>query len=258
MPTLWRAGSAQLIDVRRQGDFDLTPRLIAGALRRGPEVVAEDFVGGAARVVTYCAHGRAVSQSACRALREAGIDAAYLEGGYSAWQATGLPTIPYIAPLGATSSRWITRERPKIDRVACPWLIRRFIDPRAEFFYVPTAIVKEEARRLNAVPYDIPSVDFSHVDELCSFDAFLKHFDLKAPGLDRLANIVRGADTARLDLAPEAAGLQAISLGLSATFTNDHDLLEQGMVIYDALYAWCRNDAGEGHDWQPQSLAVRA
>ncbi|MDP3859924.1 MAG: chromate resistance protein [Stagnimonas sp.] len=258
LPTLWRQGSPLLIDVRRQGDFELAPRLIAGALRRGPELAPGDFVGSTIRVVTYCAHGRAVSQSACRVLREAGIDAAYLEGGYSAWQAAGLPTTRHVAPLGSAASRWITRERPKIDRVACPWLIRRFIDPKAEFFYVPTATVKEEARRLDAVPYDIPAVDFSHFDERCSFDAFLRHFDLRAPGLERLATIVRGADTARLALAPEAAGLLAISLGLSANFADDHAMLEQGMVIYDALYAWCRSDAAEGHDWKPQAMAVRA
>lgn len=206
----------------------------------------------------YCAHGRAVSQSACQRLVQAGFDAAYLEGGYAAWEVAALPTTRYLAPLGNSPSRWITRERPKIDRIACPWLIRRFIDPQAEFFYVHTATVKEEARRLDAVPYDLPDVDFSHVGEHSSFDAFLKHFDLHAPGLDRLAIIVRGADTARLDLAPQASGLLAISLGLSANFTDDHAMLEQGLVIYDALYAWCRSEAGEGHDWKPDTMEIRA
>ena len=256
---LWRHGAPLVLDVRRPADFDALPRLIPAALRRGPDLVVDEFTPHARQaIVVYCAHGRAVSQSACRALREVGIDAVYLEGGYAAWEAAGLPSTHHAAPLGGGPSRWITRERPKIDRIACPWLIRRFIDPRAEFFYVPTATVKEEARRLDAVPYDIPDVDFSHAGERCSFDAFLTHFDLHAPGLDRLATIVRGADTARLDLAPQASGLVAISLGLSANFTNDHAMLEQGLVIYDALYAWCRSGLAEGHDWKPQAMEIRA
>ncbi|MGH8803630.1 MAG: chromate resistance protein ChrB domain-containing protein [Polaromonas sp.] len=143
---------------------------------------------------------------------------------------------------GEQASRWITRERPKIDRIACPWLIRRFIDPRAEFFYVPTPQVFDEARRLAAVAYDIPGAPVSHEGELCSFDALLRAFELVDPALDLLATIVRGADTDRLDLAPQAAGLYAISLGLSHNFSDDHEMLRYGMVIYDALYAWCRQD----------------
>ncbi|MES2885638.1 MAG: chromate resistance protein ChrB domain-containing protein [Pseudomonadota bacterium] len=255
---LWQRSAPTVLDVRRPADFDALPRLIPSALRRCPDVVPAEFESPEQPVVVYCAHGRAISQSACRALRGAGINAVYLEGGYAAWEAADLPTTRYLAPLGDLPSRWITRERPKIDRIACPWLVRRFIDPQAEFFYVPTAIVKEEARRLAAVPYDIPDVDFSHVGEQCSFDAFLKYFDLHAPGLDRLATIVRGADTARLDLAPQAAGLLAISLGLSANYTDDHALLEQGMVIYDALYAWCRSGQAETHDWKPQAMEIRA
>lgn len=259
VPALWRATTPLLIDVRRLADFDALPRLIPGALRRNPELAPDEFRDSAPkRIIVYCAHGRAVSQSACQKLIRAGLDAAYLEGGYAAWEAADLPTTRYLAPLSDSPSRWITRERPKIDRIACPWLVRRFIDPQAEFFYVPTAIVKEEARRLAAVPYDIPDVDFSHVGEQCSFDAFLKYFDLHAPGLDRLATIVRGADTARLDLAPQAAGLLAISLGLSANYTDDHAMLEQGMVTYDALYAWCRSGQAETHDWKPQAMEIRA
>ena len=148
--------------------------------------------------------------------------------------------------------RWVTRERPKIDRIACPWLVRRFVEPDAEFLYVPTERVFEVAKETGATPYDIPGADpFSHVGELCSFDAFIKHYGLDDPALRRLAVIVRGADTARHDLAPEASGLHAISMGLSANIADDHAMLEQGMVIYDALYAWCRDAAGEIHNWTP-------
>ena len=147
--------------------------------------------------------------------------------------------------------KWITRERPKIDRIACPWLITRFIDPAAEFFYVPANEVLMTASERDAIPYDVPDVEFSHVGELCSFDAFLAKYGLTEPALHRLAVIVRGADTNRLDLAPQAAGLLAVSLGLAHTFADDHALLAQGMVLYDALYAWCKSCQGETHDWRP-------
>ena len=153
-------------------------------------------------------------------------------------------------------TRWVTRERPKIDRIACPWLIRRFVEPGAEFLYVPTERVFEVAKETGATPYDIPGAEpFSHDGDLCSFDAFIKHYGLKDSALDRLAVIVRGADTARHDLAPEASGLHAISMGLSTNISDDHAVLEQGMVIYDALYAWCRGSAGEVHNWTPAKQA---
>ena len=136
--------------------------------------------------------------------------------------------------------KWITRERPKIDRIACPWLVRRFVDPEAEFLYVPVADVKRTATEKTATPYDVADVEFTHVGERCSFDAFLEKFHLRDAALDKLATIVRGADTSRLDLAPQAPGLLAISQGLSMNFKSDHEMLEHGMVMYDALYAWCR------------------
>lgn len=149
-------------------------------------------------------------------------------------------------------TRWVTRERPKIDRIACPWLIRRFVDPRAEFLYVPTAEVFMTAEREGAVAYDIPGAPFSHVGEQCSFDAFIAKFDLHDdPALAVVAQIVRGADTDAHHLAPEAAGLHAVSLGLSLNYENDHAVLEQGMVIYDALYAWAAKAKGVRHNWQP-------
>ncbi len=145
--------------------------------------------------------------------------------------------------------KWITRERPKIDRIACPWLIARFIDKQPEFLFVPTGDVLRVAGETGAVPYDIPGVELSHVGEECSFDTFLKKYDLTAPALQDLAVIVRGADTDRLDLAPQCAGLLAISLGLSRNFTDDHKMLEHGLVMYDALYAWCCHARGERHSW---------
>jgi hypothetical protein len=146
-------------------------------------------------------------------------------------------------------TKWVTRERPKIDRIACPWLITRFIDKDAEFLYVPADQVLAVAAASGATAYDIPDVDYSHVGELCSFDAFISKHNLTDPALQQLAVIVRGADTARLDIAPQAAGLLALSLGLSHNFADDHEMLAQGMVIYDALYAWCKHTQQETHSW---------
>ena len=148
--------------------------------------------------------------------------------------------------------RWITRERPKIDRVACPWLITRFIDQEAEFVFVPPTEVNRLAKETGATPFDVEGVELSHVGPLCSFDAFLERYQLRDPSLQEIAVIVRGADTARLDLAPQAAGLLAISLGLSRNFADDHELLRHGFVVYDALYAWCRHVRDETHTWNPQ------
>ena len=151
--------------------------------------------------------------------------------------------------------KWITRERPKIDRVACPWLIARFIDRDAEFLFVPPRDVVRIAADTGAVPYDVEGVELTHDGPLCSFDALLAKYRLIAPGLAALAVIVRGADTARLDLAPECAGLLAVSLGLSRLFADDHEQLHHGMVMYDALYAWLRDARGETHSWNPQRKA---
>ena len=147
--------------------------------------------------------------------------------------------------------KWVTRERPKIDRIACPWLILRFIDPAGEILYVPAAEVLRVAQTEDAVPFDIPGVALTHDGPLCSFDAFLAKYRLEDPGLARLAEIVRGADTSRLDLAPQSAGLYAISLGLSAVYADDQDLLRYGLVLYDALYAWCAKLQQETHNWPP-------
>jgi hypothetical protein len=153
--------------------------------------------------------------------------------------------------------KWVTRERPKIDRIACPWLIARFIDKEPEFLYVPSAEVLDVAQKTGAVPYDIPGVEMSHVGDLCSFDAFLKKYDLHDPALDQLAAIVRGADTSRLNLTPRSPGLYAFSLGLSHLFPHDREMLKHGMVMYDALYAWCTSCQSETHKWPPQGFATR-
>jgi hypothetical protein len=147
--------------------------------------------------------------------------------------------------------KWVTRERPKIDRIACPWLITRFIDPVAEFLYVPAAEVLKVAQETGAIPYDIPGAEYGHVGELCSFDAFLRLHDLTDPDLQQLAVIVRGADTARLDLAPQCAGLLAQSLGLSALFPDDHVMLQHGMLMYDAYFAWIKQVRDAPHAWVP-------
>jgi len=223
-----------VIDVRRNERFFEAGDFIRGAIRRDPARIADwsKTLPQGANVVVYCVHGHEVSQNAAQAL-----GAKYLEGGIEHWREEGgeLAAKPKNA-----STRWVTRERPKIDRIACPWLVRRFVDPGAEFLYVPVADVKRTAAEKTATPYDVADVEFTHVGERCSFDAFLEKFHLRDAALDKLATIVRGADTSRLDLAPQAPGLLAISQGLSLNFRNDHEMLEHGMVIYDALYAWCR------------------
>ena len=152
--------------------------------------------------------------------------------------------------------KWITRARPKIDRIACPWLILRFIESDAEFLYVPSEQVLSVAGQTGAIPYDVPGVELTHSGGHCSFDAFLAKYELTDPGLKRLAVIVRGADTSRLDLAPQCAGLYAISLGLSASFPDDHDMLRNGLIVYDALYTWCDRLQDETHNWPPAGYSL--
>ena len=232
--------------MRREERFRESPYLLQGALRRDPAGVSEwrNTLPRGAEAVVYCVHGHEVSQGVAKAL---GVR--YVEGGDEAWRKAGGPMD--AKPKGA-STRWVTRERPKIDRIACPWLIRRFIDPLAEFLYVRPSEVKAEAERQTATPYDVPDVAFSHEGERCSFDAFLRHFRLEGdPALRELALIVRGADTNRLELAPQSAGLAAISLGLSILHEKDLQMLERGMPVYDALYAWCKEGKQEVHTWNP-------
>jgi len=168
---------------------------------------------------------------------------------------TVISSVSIAALLQHSNSRWVTRARPKIDRIACPWLVRRFIDPRAEFLYVPSAEVLAVAQAKQAIPYDVPDVQFSHRGELCSFDAFIADFGLDDPALTDLALIVRGADTGKPELTPQSAGLLAVSLGLSLNYPDDHAMLEQGMVVYDALYAWIRSARAQTHTADPSGKA---
>jgi rhodanese-related sulfurtransferase len=244
-----------VIDVRRSAAFDADDRMIVGAIRRNPDQLQnwrEQLPPGHA-VVVYCVHGHEVSQETASALRRAGVHASYLKHGIAGWAEHRLP-MRNKKGIGARS--WVTRERPKIDRIACPWLIRRFIDPEADFLFVPTERVFAVAAETGATAYDIPGAEpFSHDGELCSFDAFLEVYGIEDRALDTLALIVRGADTARLELTPQSPGLLALSLGLSANFPDDHAMLAHGMVMYDAFYAWCRSLQGETHNWTPPTGA---
>ncbi len=247
-----------VVDVRRGPGFDADDTIIVGAVRRLPAEVDhwQRELPRGRPVVVYCAHGQEVSQNAAETLRISGIEASYLEHGISGWTELGLPRRRKLSPQ---SGEWVTRERPKIDRIACPWLIRRFIDPEALFLFAPTERVFAVAAETGATAYDIPGAEpFSHEGELCSFDAFLKVYAIADPALDALALIVRGADTARLELTPQSPGLLAVSLGLSAIYADDHTMLEHGMTVYDALYAWCRDCRDQGHDWNPAAMATRA
>jgi rhodanese-related sulfurtransferase len=251
--------SPVLFDVRESADLAARPRLIPGALRGDPYKVDEwgRTLPRTRAVVAYCKRGGKVSCAVADALTGIGYPAFILEGGVEAWSAAGHPTVKARADLNAPgASRWVTRERPKIDRLACPWLVRRFIDPRASFFYTPAHQVRSESQALRAEPYDIADVTFSHRGARCSFDAFLDEFDLHDPVIDRLADIVRAADTGELGQSREAPGLLAISLGLSANVRDDIVLLEQAMSVYDALYAWCKTARNETHSW-PQKLATQ-
>ncbi len=255
---LGRGDAPIIVDVRKAPAFDKTTRVVAGALRCLPDEIRAStaWLPRSREIVVYCVHGHEVSQGAARSLREAGFDASFLEGGIAHWEEAGLPLMTKLPELGLPTAsgrptRWITRERPKIDRIACPWLIRRFIDPTAEFLYVPSGEVIEASKRERATPYDVPDVRFSHrgsEGELCSFDSFIADFGLDDPCLADLAAIVRGADTGKPDLTPQSPGLLAISLGLSVNYADDGAMLAQGMVMYDALYAWIKSARAEVHN----------
>ena len=246
-----------IYDVRRRPVFDEDDAIIPGAKWRdhaaAGEWVAEIPPGRDA--VVYCVHGHNVSQVAVALLRAAGRRAFALAGGIAGYRQAGGAVLrrTALAPTAwEAGTRWVTRERPKIDRIACPWLIKRFIDPGAVFYFVAPEFVRDCADELRAIPYDIPDVEFSHDGELCSFDIFLRRFGLEEPALGRLATIVRGADTGRPELAPQAAGLLAMSLGLSAICGDDLKMLSEGLLFYDALYGWCRHAAAETHGWPPR------
>jgi rhodanese-related sulfurtransferase len=236
---LGTAAAPLLLDVRKAEAFGADDRQIVGAAYRAPQDVMrwQSALSAGRAVVAYCVHGHEVSQGVASALQKAGMTARYLEGGIADWKDAQLPT---RRKRDATENKWVTREHPKIDRIACPWLISRFVDPDAEFIYVPSNDVAKVAGEVGGTPYDIENVEFGHVGDRCSFDAIVRAYDIHDAALDHLATIVRGADTSRPDLTPQCEGLLAISYGLSSNFPNDHEMLRHGLVMYDALYTWCR------------------
>jgi rhodanese-related sulfurtransferase len=247
------AHTPALIDVRIDEDFDADPRLIPGAVRRShldTNEWAAQLAGRAAIVI--CHKGQKLSEGAAAWLRHSGVAAEILQDGFVGWQQARLPTVPAARiPVrdGRGRTVWVTRSRPKIDRIACPWLIRRFIDPAAVFLFVAPSEVEAVAGRFSATPFDIENVFWSHRGELCTFDVMIEEFGLATPPLLRLATMVRAADTGRLDLSPEAPGLLAASLGLSRMYDDDLEQLDAGILLYDAFYRWCRDATGETHNW---------
>ena len=236
-----------VFDVRTDEDLATLPRLIPTARRIAHTEIAR-LSDPPGRAIVACTKGRKLSEGAAAWLRSHGWQAEVLEGGTLAWKNAGLPMTP-LCVLPPRGTPWVTRHRPKIDRIACPWLIRRFIDPTARFLFVAPAEVQAVADRFAAIPFDIEGVTVSHRGDTCSFDALIDDFHLHTEALDRMATVIRAADTDRHDLAPQAAGLLALSVGLSRMFRDDLQQLDAGIALYDALYRWARDGHEEGHDW---------
>jgi len=242
-----------IVDISIDPDFADDPYLIPSSFRHPhtdiPGLIAR--LNGKPCVIT-CQRGIKLSQGLTAWLRTEGLQAEYLQGGIYNWRdAKDTQRIPAAAipePVGG-STLWVTRHRPKIDRIACPWLIRRFVDPAARFLFVSPAEVLGVAERYNATPFDIEGVHWSHRGENCTFNAMMDEFELHSTALNRLATVVRGADTDRHDLSPQAAGLLAISVGLSRQYRDDQQQLTAGLALYDALYRWARDGFDESHDW---------
>lgn len=250
-----------VLDVRTADDIAADPHTLPGSRQRDYRTAgawAGDYTGQFVAVV--CQRGLKLSQGVAAWLRQAGARAVSVDGGFEGWASSGsLLVSPESLPGRDQQGRtvWVTRSRPKIDRIACPWLIRRFIDPSAVFLFVTPSEVEAVADRFGATPFDIEGVFWSHRDDLCTFDVMLEEFGLASDPLRRLASIVRAADTARLDLAPEAAGLLAASLGLSRMYRDDLAQLDAAMTLYDAFYRWARDATGETHNW-PAASGLRA
>ena len=245
-------GCPRVIDVRTDEAFAADPRILPASLRRDATRVQEWGAGIDRAAVTVCQHGGKLSHGAAAWLRHLGIDAVSLEGGFEAWSKAGNPLVPVNRiPARDAHGRtvWVTRARPKIDRIACPWLIRRFVDPFAVFLYVPPSEVINVGEKFNATPFDIENTFWSHRGARCTFDTMVEELGLKTEALLRLADIVRCADIALLDENPQAAGLLAASLGLSRMYSDDLEQLEHGLVLYDAFYRWCRDATDETHNW---------
>ena len=251
-----------LVDVRIDEDFDADPNLLPGAVRRRHDNVADwaSSLSGKT-IVVICKKGQKLSEGVAAWLRHAGASANVLDGGTEAWAKEKLPRVPVSKlPKRDREGRtvWVTRARPKIDRIACPWLIRRFVDPSAVFLFVTASEAEAVGERFGAVPFDIEGVHWSHRNELCTFDVMIEEFGLEIDALHHLATIVRAADTDRLDLSPEAPGLLAASLGLSRIYSDDNQQLDAGMLLYDSFYRWCRDATSETHNWASHKAKPKA
>jgi rhodanese-related sulfurtransferase len=247
-----------IIDVRLSDDFLADQRILPASKRQSHKTVSDwcDRYKGRF-VVTVCQRGAKLSQGTAAWLRQAGANALVLEGGFVAWAEEKLPLVP-VAKLPASrdtgSTVWVTRSRPKIDRIACPWLIRRFVDPQSIFLFVNPSDVEAVAKHFDGTAFDIENTFWSHRDDRCTFDVMVEEFGLSTLPLLHLSKIVRGADTARPELGPEAAGLLAISLGFSRMYSDDIAQLDAVMPVYDALYRWCRDALDETHNWPTNKL----
>lgn len=248
-----------VIDVRIPDDIAADPRFQPCTEFRSHKDVADWARLYSGRdVIVSCQRGLKLSQGVAAWLRHEGVSAQTLEGGFEAWRnAGGILVNPAAVPPRRSDGRtvWVTRARPKIDRIACPWLIRRYIDPGAVFLFVDASEVEAVADRFTATPFDIDGVFWSHRGGECTFDLMVKEFAVASPALDRLAEIVRAADTDRLDLVPQAAGFLAASLGLSRMFKDDLAQLDAGMLLYDAMFRWCRDATDESHTWHGTAKA---
>ncbi len=249
-----RVGAADtpvIVDLRIPEDIAANARIIPGAIMHD----YTDFPGLLNRLqgkasVAVCHGGRKISHGIAAQLRDAGLPSEVLEGGMVAWSDAGLPAVPLAAipPLQHGATLWVTRHRPKVDRIACPWLIRRFVDADATFMFVPPSEVMDVAERFGATPFDVADVPLSHIGADCTFDAMIRTFGLSHPALDRLALVVRAADTDNHKTAPQAAGLLAFSVGLSRLHKDDTAQLNAAIPLYDALYRWARDGHEETHN----------
>jgi rhodanese-related sulfurtransferase len=255
----------RVIDVRIQDDYDLDPRMFPSAVKLSHMAISQhgfdlSFLPYAgAPCVVVCQRGAKLSHGVAALLRLAGVEAATLLGGFEAWRDAKAPLVPqHLLPprLASGATRWVTRQRPKIDRIACPWLIRRFVDHKAEFLFVQADQVDDVASRFDAIAFDMPEGFWTHRGEGCTFDTMIQEFGLDMEALHRMADIIRAADTGRLDDNKQAAGLVAVSLGLSRQFSDDLEQLDAGMIVYDALYRWCRDATEETHSWPSNTKAM--
>jgi rhodanese-related sulfurtransferase len=249
----------KIIDVSIDADFSDDPFLIPTAIRHPFDQIENLSINDPNQtVIVICQKGLKLSQGAAAILRTMGINALNLQGGNYAWRDAGFMRVPNdaIPWKNANDTLWVTRHRPKIDRIACPWLIRRFVDPNARFMYVSPTQVLPVAEKFNATPFDVENTAWSHNDDKCTFDTMLEKFALKSDPLQKLATIVRGTDTNKHNLAPECAGLLAASVGLSRMYKDDLQQMEAGFMLYDALFRWARDGQNETHEW-PSNKAAR-